>query len=133
MPLRAVPNHAVGGVDCLVDRRARQPGDQHPEGGRHHPVGEILGEAFDRRPRNARLVKLRGVAAHNMRYCGAGSFEPVLFQGCRDSLYMGVQASLSEQRAGQDGHKDDAEREEQKATLDEQCNGTDRDHDDEKS
>jgi hypothetical protein len=46
---------------------------------------------------------------------------------------MGVQASLSEQRAGQDGDEDEAEREEQEATLDDQCNGTDGKHDDEKS
>ena len=50
-------DHAVGGVDRLVERAARQAAERDPEERRDHAVGEILGQALDRGARDARLVE----------------------------------------------------------------------------
>ena len=49
MARAAVADHAVCGVDGLVGRRRRQAADRQPQGRRHDAVGEILGQALDRR------------------------------------------------------------------------------------
>src|SRR5208337_5436307 len=48
-----VADHTVGGVDRLIERPAGQPAERGPEDGRDDAVGEVLGEAFDRRARDA--------------------------------------------------------------------------------
>src|ERR1700730_4122280 len=63
MALRAMTNHAVGGVDCFVASAARKPAEREPESGRDDGVGKILGEALDRGAGDARLVQLRDVTA----------------------------------------------------------------------
>ena len=54
---RAMADHAVGGVDRLVDGGAGKPCEQHPEDGRNDAIGKIFRQAFDRCPCNARLVE----------------------------------------------------------------------------
>src|ERR1700730_1469475 len=63
MALRAVTDHAVGGVDRFVASAARKPAKRQPESGRDDGVGKILGEALDRGAGDASLVKLRDVPA----------------------------------------------------------------------
>ena len=53
----AMSDHAVGGVDRLVECGAREPADGHPENRRHDGVGKILRQAFDRRARDARGIE----------------------------------------------------------------------------
>ncbi len=48
-------DHAVGRVHGLVGRHARQARARAPEGRRHHAVGKILGETFDRGAHRRRL------------------------------------------------------------------------------
>ena len=72
MALRAVTNHAVGGVDRFVASAARKPAERQPESGRDDGVGKILGEALDRGAGDASLVKLRDVTADDFRRCRRG-------------------------------------------------------------
>ena len=98
---RAVADHAVGGVDRLVERGARQAGEGHPEGRRDDAVGEILRQALDRRARDAGLVERVRVAPDDLRHRARGRR-----RGRRASSAIGdggdmvVQAALREQRAG---------------------------------
>ena len=118
--LGAMADHAVGGVDRLVDGGARQSADRHPEGGRHHAVGEILGEALDRRARDAGLVEraqYRGRRSPTL--LRARCSIPSSSSASANSLYMSVQAPLGDQRAGDDGEGDHAEGQEQEPMLDE--------------
>ncbi len=99
---RAVADHAVGGVDRLVDRGAGQTRDGHPEGRRDDAIGEIFRQALDRRPRHARLVKSGGIAADDMGYCFAAGDDAAPFESGGDARDMLIKTSLREQRAGKD-------------------------------
>ena len=65
-------DHAVGGVDRLVECGAGEPGNGQPEHRRDDAVGEILRKAFDRRARDAGLVERRGIASDDVRYRARG-------------------------------------------------------------
>ena len=97
---RAMADHAVGGVDRLVGRAAGQAADRQPEHRRDDSVGEILREAFDRRPRDAGLVERVGIAPDDLRHRLAAAGEAFLFERRRDALDMVVEAALGNQRAG---------------------------------
>jgi hypothetical protein len=45
--LGSVADHAVGGIDRLVDDDARQAEQRKPQGRRHHGVGGVLGQTLD--------------------------------------------------------------------------------------
>ena len=81
---RAMADHAVGGVDRLVDGGAGQARERHPEHRRHDAVGEILGQALDRGARHAGLVERLGIAADDLRYRRAAGGEAVAFERRRD-------------------------------------------------
>ena len=69
---RAMADHTVGGVDRLVECGARESGNGHPEDRRDHRIGEILGEALDRRAGDAgahRAPRYRGRRCATLR-CG---------------------------------------------------------------
>ena len=76
--LRAVADHAVGGVDRLVGGRRRQAADRQPERRRDDAVGEILGEALDRSARRRRLRRgARGRGRRSStRPCGPRQARP---------------------------------------------------------
>ena len=58
--------HAVGGVGRLVDGAAGNAEQRDAEGGRHHAVGEVLGETLDGGARHPRLVERRRIAPDDM-------------------------------------------------------------------
>ncbi len=87
-------DHAVGGVDGFVERAAGKAGDGKPERRRHDCVGEILGEALDRGAGDAGFVERFGVAADDMRYCGAAGREASRLERRGNIGNVTVQASL---------------------------------------
>ena len=84
-------------------------------------VGEILRQAFDRRARDAGLVELFGIAADDMRDRLAAGGDAVRFERGRDVGDMAVQASLRDERAGDERRGQNAERQTQQCGLDEEC------------
>ena len=122
---RAVTDQAVGGVDGLVERGAWQAGNGEPQHRRHDGIGEILGEAFDRRAGDAGLVERPGIAPDNMRYSGAARRDVAgLKRGC-DVCHMPVQAALRDQRARDKRGDEYAERQAKQFALDNECDGPD--------
>ena len=115
---RAMADHAVGGVDCLVECRSRETGDGHPQHRRDDSVGKILGEAFDRRAGDAGGIQRAGIAADDLRDCGAAADDAALFQRVGDIGDVPVQAALRDQGAGDDGDGDQSERQAQQLALD---------------
>ena len=100
MARRAVPDHAVGGVDGFVGGNPRQPQDQEPENRRHHAVRRILGQAFDGGAGDSGAVERLRIAAHDARDGAPAAFEPVHFERRRHVADMGVKAAAGEQCAG---------------------------------
>ena len=98
--LAAMPDHGVGGVDCLVGDQSRQPQQRQPEHRRHHAVGKILGAGFDRRPADAGFVQLFGIApddpGHGLLCAGEAAFGE-----CRTHPGdMLIEASLRDENRG---------------------------------
>ncbi len=63
-------------------------------------VGEILGEAFDRGAGDGGFVERRGIAADDVRYCGAAGGEVAGLKRGGDIGDVPVQAALRDQGAG---------------------------------
>ena len=93
----------VRGVDRLVDRQPRQSGDQIPEDRGHDAVGEVLGQRFHGRARDAGFVQRPGIAAHDPGDGAAGAGEPVMGEGPRDAGDPVVEVALRDQGEGDDG------------------------------
>ena len=102
MLLGAVADHAVCGVHRLVDRGAGQPRDREPEGGRGHAVGKVLGQALDRRPRDAGFIKHGSVAPDDLRHRLSARLDTVSLKRVSDVAHVSAQAALRDQRAGED-------------------------------
>ena len=102
-------DHAVGGIDGLIERGAGQSRDSEPQRRRHDRIGEILGEAFDRRAGDAGFVKRRSIAADDVRNCDASGFNAVHFERGRDIGDVPVQAALRNQGAGEDRGSEEPE------------------------
>src|SRR3984893_2169137 len=96
MSLRAVTNHAVGGVDRFVASAARKPAERQPESGRDDGVGKVLGEALDRGAGDASLVKLRDVTADDFCRRPPARRQPggEALGDCKD---MGIEAALRDE------------------------------------
>ena len=104
--LGVVADHAVGGIDGLVERAAGKAGNRHPQHRRDHAVGKVLGQAFDGRARHAGLIQGCGVAADNMGDREAARRDAALLKGAGDVRHVPVQAALGDQRAcGERGDK----------------------------
>ena len=73
---RPVADHAVGGVDRLVGDHAGQAEKHAPETRRHDTIGEILGETFDGRARDAGFIEGARIAADDLSHRFAPGFEP---------------------------------------------------------
>ena len=97
--LGLVPDHAVGGIDGLVERRARQAGYDEPEDGRDNAVGKVLGEAFDGRAADG--VRLEGgrVATDDLGNRVAGPVERAGLKRIRHGADVVVQAALGDEGA----------------------------------
>ncbi len=123
--LIAVPDHAIRRVDGLIDRGARKPRDHHPQRRRHNAVGEILGEALDRRAADARSIELLCVAPHDRRHRASCIREIALLQGGCHAGDMLVKAALRQKRARKERDEDDAERQKREAELDDHGDAAD--------
>ena len=108
MPRRPVADHAVGGVDRLVDRGTRQAGHGEPEGRRDDAVGKILRQALDGGARHARFVEVFRVAPDDHGDSLAAAFQPVPLQRVGDGFNMAGQAALCDERTRDEGRGDDA-------------------------
>ena len=100
-------DHAVGGVDRLVGERAGQPRENHPEERRHHAIGEILGQALDRRATDRGFVDVARVAADDVGDGDTAADHAVLFETTRHAQHMPIEAALREQATGQYAAQDD--------------------------
>ena len=116
----AVADHAVGGVDRLVGGAAGKPGERHPEHRRDDAVGEILGQALDRRARHAGLVEHLRVAADDLRHRRAAGGEAVALERRRHRGDVLVKAALGDQRAGDERRQHDPERQRQQRAFDDE-------------
>ena len=96
MALRAMADHAVGGVDRFVASTARKAAERQPESGRDDGVGKILGEALDRGAGDASLVKLRDVTADDFcrRRAGRRQSGGKRFGNGKD---VGIEAALRDE------------------------------------
>ena len=115
---RAVPDHAVGGVDRLIERGARKPADRHPKN-RRDDRRRKNSRPGSRSPR-ARRRPQSSVAVSRPTMCATASAagdEAVLFQGGGDIGDMAIQASLRDQRAGEERRGDRAERQAQQGHV----------------
>ena len=59
-------DHAVGGVDHLVDGAPRKAANNQPECWRHDGVGKVLGKTFDGSAGDTGGVEAIGIASHNV-------------------------------------------------------------------
>ncbi len=99
MARRAVPDHAVGGVDGFVGGEARQAQHEEPKDRGYNAIGGVLGEAFDGGAGHAGAVERLGIAAHDARDRPPAAFEAVHFERRRHVADMGMEAAACEQRA----------------------------------
>ena len=103
VPRRAVADHAVGGVDRLVERRAGQAAEPSQKAGATIAVGEILGQALDGGAGDARLVQaLRDCGRRSSTRRRARRRSRRSSQPLRHGRDMLVQAALGDQAAGED-------------------------------
>ena len=105
-----MPDHAVGGIDRLVQRGARKSRHHKPKNRRNDAIGEILRQAFDCCARNPGTIELSSIAADNVRYCLAAGVEILPFKRGGDIGDIPVQAALRDQRAREHGDWNNAER-----------------------
>ena len=103
----AMADHAVGGVDRLVERAARQPADADPEGRRDDPVGEVLRQALDGGAADPGLVQGLRVAPDDHRHRVPSTGQPFGAKPGRDAGDVLVQAALGRQAGAEEGeHRD---------------------------
>ena len=102
-----VADHAVGGVDRLVGRRARQAAEGHPERRRDDPVGEVLRQALDRGAGDAGRVEALRVAADDVRDRRPARVEAAGLERRRHRRHVRGEAALGEEGAA--GERGDQE------------------------
>ena len=95
-------DHAVGGVDRLVDRCARQAGHRQPEGRRDDAVGKILRQALDGGAADGGLVQRLRVAADDPRHRLAAGVEAARLQRPGYRADMLAKAALRQERGGEE-------------------------------
>src|SRR6516164_5381109 len=115
-----MPDHAVRRVDGLINSRAWEPSDDHPEDRRNHPVGKILRQAFDCRARDTCFVEHLGFTTYDVRYRFAPAGETGIVERVGNTRYVLVQAALGDQCAGNNPNADQAERQNQESALDDE-------------
>ena len=98
---RAVADHAVSGIDGLVDRAAGQSKSGEPKGGRHDAVGKILRQTLDCRACNPRFIQDPRVPSDDVRHRFSRSGETFLLERVCDATYVIIETALGNQAAGQ--------------------------------
>ena len=96
MTLRAMADHAVGGVDRFVADAARKPAERQPKSWRDDTIGKILGEALDRGAGDASLVKRRDVTADDFCRRGPGRRQSG-GKGFGNGKDVGIEAALRDE------------------------------------
>ncbi len=96
MMLRAVADHAVGGVDGLVASAPRQPAECQPKGWRDNTIGKILGEALDRGAGDACFVESCYVAADDFS-CRHSARRQSGGKGLGNGKDVGIEAALRDE------------------------------------
>ena len=109
-------DHAVGGVDRLVDRAADEAARRGPQDRRDDPIGEILGQALDRRAGHARLVQHLRIAPDDVRDRAASLVETSV-EPLGDRAHVSCKAALRRQARGEKHKHDEAERPKRKKRL----------------
>src|ERR1700722_5014123 len=107
--LAAMADHAIGSVDGLVEGSAAEPADQDPEQRRDDSIREILGEALDRRARDAGFVERLRIAPDDHRHGAPAARQPLALQRLRDGADMSIEAALRRQAGGDRGEDEKAE------------------------
>ena len=100
MAWRAVADHAVGGIDRLVECGAREAGDGEPQDRRDDAVGEIFRQALDGGAGDARCIERGRVASDDVRYRDARGADVSLGERDGDVGHVPMQAALRDQCAG---------------------------------
>ena len=106
-------NHAVGGVDRLVECGAGEPADGHPEHRRDNGVRKIFGETFDGGAGDACGIERGRVTSDDPRHRDAAGRNAVALERYRNLGHVPVQTSLRDQRAGQRARGQHPERDSQ--------------------
>ncbi|MOA10399.1 hypothetical protein D3C78_1302850 [compost metagenome] len=114
-------DHAVSRIDRLVSRAARQAQETEPQGGCNDAVGKILGQTFDRRPADRRLIKLLRIAPDDHRYRLAATAHALALQSSGDSLHMLLKTFLRRKRSAQHGNQQNAEGQKKQGGLRKPC------------
>ena len=110
MPRRVMPDHAVGGIDCLVGGHAGQPEQRAPEDRGDHAIREILGEAFDRGPHDAGPRRAAPDCGQTMRETAARpAARPDVSRPTATAGDVVVEAPLRQQAGARDAEHHDAE------------------------
>ena len=102
-------NHAVGGVDRLIERAADETAERGPQDRGDDAVGEILRQALDRRARDARLVQHIRVAADDVRDRDAPLIETGV-ESFGHRAHVDREAALRRQARGEKGERGKTER-----------------------
>lgn len=92
-------DHAVGRIDRLISRTTWQAQKPHPDGRGDDAIGKVLGETFDRRPADRRLIQLLRVAADDHRDSLAATLNSFTLQRSRNRLHMLLQTFLCRKRS----------------------------------
>src|SRR5262245_41689591 len=112
-----MPDHTVSCADRLINCRARNARDDHPEDRRDHAIGKILCQAFDCGTSHACLVECLGIAANEVRYRFPAAAKTIVLERIGNTCHMLMQTSLGDQRAAEDGGTDQPEWQNEKSAL----------------
>ena len=96
-----VADHRIHGVDRLVGKNAGQTEQDVPEGGRDDGVGEVLGQAFQCRPRDTVPVQCVRIAADQMAQVCARRQQVALAKRLADVADPAGKAALRQQHRDQ--------------------------------
>ncbi len=91
---RAMADYAVGGVDCLIEDRAGETAGGQPKGWRDNAIGKVLGEAFDRGPRDARFVEIIRDTADDLADGAARGLKTVALQSIGNRAHVFIKRAL---------------------------------------
>ncbi len=83
-----------------------KPSKRAPQARRHHAVGKILGETFDRRTCNAGLVEGTGIAPDDFGDRLTRAIEPLPFERLGHVTHVVIQTDLRDEGARGDGEED---------------------------
>src|SRR5262249_56764595 len=102
-------DQAISRVDRLVDCRARQARNDHRDDGRDDPIEKILCQTFDSRSSDACFIECLGITANDVRYRLPRGADTAALERIGNTGDMLIQATLGDQRAGDNRSTDEPE------------------------